>query len=202
MSVAGTLDRRAAPTPEPWLDRVPREIRTDRLLLREWRADDFEPYAAFFADEASARHVGGRCDRPDAWRRFATGIGHWAIRGYGMYALETPSDRSFVGFAGVWRPEGWPELEVGWCLMPAARGSGYATEAAAACLATGFGTFGLGRLVSYIDPENLASRRVAERLGAVREGTIALAGGTADVFLHRPRGAGAGRPARERGRAT
>ena len=95
------------------------ELETDRLRLRQWREDDIEPFAATFADEHSARFLGGSCSRDQAWRRMAALVGHWTLRGYGYWAVEEKRTGVFVGGVGLWFPDGWPELELGYWLMPA-----------------------------------------------------------------------------------
>lgn len=151
------------------------ELETERLLLRGWRSEDFESFAAFYADEATARFVGGVEDRSQAWRRLAAIVGHWALRGYGTWAVEERSSGRFAGGVGLWRPEGWPELELGYWLVAEAHGKGYATEAGAAARDYAFDRLGAETLVSYIRPDNEPSKRVAERLGARFEEVIELA---------------------------
>lgn len=151
-----------------------KELETDRLLLRGLREQDFPSYAQYYADEATARYVGGPCRRETAWRRMAAQIGHWVLRGYGNWAVEEKQTGQFVGCVGLWFPEGWPELELGYWLMPAMQGKGYATEAGARCRDYAFDIIGTDTLVSYIHPDNEPSKRVAERLGARFEKTIQL----------------------------
>lgn len=160
------------------------ELETDRLRLRQWREEDFAAYAAFCANEATARFVGGVCARDDAWRRMAAIIGHWALRGYGMWALEEKTSHCFVGFSGLWNPEGWPEPELMWCLVENAHGRGYATEAAARARDFAYGELGWRTAISCIAPENLPSQRVAQRLGAVYERTVELRGHKAGIYRH------------------
>jgi RimJ/RimL family protein N-acetyltransferase len=95
-------------------------------------------------------------------------IGHWGLRGYGMWAVERKGDGAMMGRAGLFYPEGWPAAEVGWMLGRAYWGHGYATEAARAALAYGFLTQGLERIVSVIHIDNRASQAVAQRLGETR----------------------------------
>ena len=144
-------------------------IVSERLLLRPFRDTDLDPYAEFWAGDG-ARFVGGSCGRNDAWRKMAMYAGHWLLRGYGIWALETRASRAFVGQAGLWFPEGWPEPEIHWLLMPGATGCGYATEAARRVRDHARDDLGWTGLVSCIDPANTASVRVAERLGAVPDG--------------------------------
>src|SRR6186713_3440761 len=105
-------------------------LETERLRLRAWGEEDHGPFADFCASEATARFMGGPCSREDAWRRIAIQIGHWALRGYGSWVLEEKTSGDWVGYSGLWRPEGWPEPEVMWGLAADAQGRGYATEAA------------------------------------------------------------------------
>ena len=145
------------------------QLHTQRLVLRAWKPEDFEPYARFLADPDVTRYtVGEPLSRTDAWRNMAVFVGHWVLRGYGMWAVERKTDREFLGRVGLWNPEGWPGLEVGWTLGKKYWGQGYATEAARAAMDFGFLTQDVERLLSVIDTRNQASRRVAERLGETR----------------------------------
>jgi RimJ/RimL family protein N-acetyltransferase len=150
------------------------EQETDRLLLRQWRAEDFEIYAAYFADENTAKYVGGVTDREQAWRRLASYIGHWELMGFGYWAVEEKKSRAFVGAVGLWFSDGWPELELGYWLMPTMYGKGYATEAGIKSRDYAWEVVCATSLVSYIHPENVPSKKVAARLGATFEKTIEL----------------------------
>lgn len=142
-------------------------IETERLLLRPWREEDLDPYAEICADPAVMRYIGsGRTvERDEAWRQIATFIGHWQLRGYGLWAVERREDSRFIGRVGLWQPEGWPGLENGWLLGRAHWGHGYATEAGAAAEQFAWTQLGAPEVISLIAPGNQASRRVAERLG-------------------------------------
>lgn len=146
---------------------IPR-LETNRLILREWRPDDFEDYAAMCADKEVMHFLGGVQERGDAWRSMAGSIGHWHMRGYGMWVVTDKTDGSFLGRIGLVNPEGWPSLEVGWGLVGRAQGKGYATEAAAAAMRYGFLTQPVDKLISSIDPDNVASQAVAKRLGETK----------------------------------
>ena len=160
-------------------------ILTERLRLRSWREDDFEPFAAYFGDPVLARFVGGPDNADAAWRRLASYIGHWVLHGFGYWAVEERRTRRFVGAAGLWRSSGWPDLELGYWLVPEMHGHGYATEAAGRAMSYAFRNIGVGRLVSYIHPDNGASQRVAKRLGARYESTIELLDfGPHDVYRY------------------
>jgi RimJ/RimL family protein N-acetyltransferase len=151
-------------------------LETERLRLRGWRKEDLRDFAAFWADEATARFVGGTCSREDAWRLMAMYVGHWALRGYGKWAIEDKASGRFAGYCGPWYPEGWPEQEIGWGLLKAFHGRGYATEAARSARDFAYRELGWPTAVSYIDADNGASQRVAVRLGASLDGTAVLRG--------------------------
>jgi RimJ/RimL family protein N-acetyltransferase len=159
-------------------------LETERLRLRGWRADDLERYAAFVADETATRFIGGTGNRGNAWRRIATYLGHWALRGYGNWAIEDKSSDRWVGYAGLWNPEGWPEPELMWSLAADAQGRGYATEAARCARAFAYRELGWTTLTSFIDPRNDPSLRVARRLGAAYERDVKLIENWAGVYRH------------------
>jgi RimJ/RimL family protein N-acetyltransferase len=140
-------------------------LRTERLVLRPFREEDLDLWAAIVADAEIDRHIGGVRSREEAWRMIATYLGHWMLRGYGQWAVERRLDGRFLGRAGLWYPEGWPELEVGWTLDRVAWGEGFATEAGRAAIDWGFAELGLTRIASVIAPDNARSRAVAVRRG-------------------------------------
>jgi RimJ/RimL family protein N-acetyltransferase len=141
---------------------------TERLVLRGWRPGDFEAHAEMCADAEAQRFLGGPLDREQSWRSLAVHVGHWHLRGYGNWALERRSDGRLIGRAGLWNPEGWFGVEVGWKLARDVWGHGYATEAAAASAAWAWRSLDVEHLISVIDPANAASLAVAERLGMHR----------------------------------
>jgi RimJ/RimL family protein N-acetyltransferase len=161
-------------------------LETERLTLRAWRQADLEPFAAYYGDPATAVFVGGTCSRNTAWHRMAAFAGHWSLRGYGFWALEEKSTGQFVGYSGLSFPEGWPEPEVGWGLLKTAQGKGFATEASLRAREYGYSTIGFKTLISFIDLRNVASRAVAERMGAKYERTAMLFGSEAGIFRHPP----------------
>jgi RimJ/RimL family protein N-acetyltransferase len=95
----------------------------------------------------------------------ATFVGHWSLRGYGLWAVEERATGKFIGRIGLWNPEGWLGLEVGWLLDRAWWGRGLATEGARAALDYAFATLGADHVISVIHPENTRSIRVAEKIG-------------------------------------
>jgi RimJ/RimL family protein N-acetyltransferase len=149
-------------------------VETERLILRGWREDDLDAYAQMMADPEVARFIGGVQTRNDCWRSIAAIIGHWVLRGHGMWAVERKHDNALVGRIGVWRPEGWPDTEVVWTLGRPYWKQGYATEAAKASLDFGFKTLSVPRLVSIINSENFASQNVAKRLRYTKAGQATI----------------------------
>jgi len=151
--------------------RVP-AIETERLTMRGYAAEDFDPYCAMWGDKEVTRHVGGRpFAREECWTRFLRQVGHWSLAGFGYWvAIERASGR-FVGEVGLAdlkrdvRPsvEGVPEI--GWVLAPWSHGRGFATEAARAAIAWIEAHVAHARTVCLIDPGNTPSLRVAEKCG-------------------------------------
>lgn len=142
-------------------------LETDRLLLRPFEERDLDDYARLCAAPEVMRYIGdGRTlGRAEAWRQMAFFLGHWQLRGYGLWAAELKQSGALVGRIGLHNPEGWPGLEVGWLLDRVAWGQGLATEGGRAALDFAFTTLGADRVISVIQPGNTKSIRVAERLG-------------------------------------
>ncbi len=143
-------------------------LETGRLVLRALRMDDFEPLAAFYAGPRAA-FIGGPMSRQQAWTKFQSFLGMWALRGYGMFAIEEKASGALVGRAGVQWHEQVPEPEMAWSLLDGFEGRGYAAEAALAARAHAFEAHGIDAPISLIDPANAPSLALARRLGCVRE---------------------------------
>jgi RimJ/RimL family protein N-acetyltransferase len=159
-------------------------LKTERLVLRMMHEEDFEQYAAMAADAEVARYLGdGRpLARADAWRQMAMFLGHWQLRGYGVWAVEEAATARLVGRIGFFNAEGWPGFEFGWVLAREFWGRGYATEGARRALEYGFTELGREHVISLIRPGNIPSIRVAERLGERLEGSTELFGSEALVY--------------------
>lgn len=140
-------------------------LRTERLTLRPPEPQDFDAWATFMADEAS-RFVGGPVPRSTAWRGFTSMAGSWAMIGFGMFSVIDNATGRWLGRVGPWRPEGWPGREVGWGIIPAAQGHGYAVEAATSSLDWAFDELDWPEVIHCIDPANAPSQGVARRLGS------------------------------------
>ena len=153
-------------------------LETERLILRMMGEEDFPEYARMSADPEVMRFLGdGKpVNATDAWRNMASLIGHWQLRGYGLWAVEEKSSGKFVGRIGFYNPAGWPGFELGWTLARESWGKGYATEGARRALQFGFEDLRRQRIISLIDPANLPSIRVAERIGEKATGKMELLG--------------------------
>lgn len=142
-------------------------LETERLRLVPLDARHFDDYADMLADPQATRWVGDGepLDRSHAWRSLAMLIGHWQLRGHGMWAIELKATGEFLGRAGLMNPEGWPDVELGWMLKTTHRHQGYATEACQAILEHAWGRMQLPRVISLVRVGNEVSDRLAERLG-------------------------------------
>ena len=160
-------------------------LETERLVLRMFSEEDFEQYAALMCDAEVTRFLGDGAplSREMAWRQMAIFLGHWQLRGYGLWAVEEKEGGRMVGRVGFFNPEGWPGFELGWTLGREFWGKGYATEAARRALEFAFEELGRGHVISLIRPDNRASIRVAERLGEHLEGRRELFGAEALVYV-------------------
>ncbi len=148
-------------------------IRTERLLLRQWRGDDFAPFRIQMADARVTEHFPQALTAPEA-----DDLG-WSIlqaiheRGWGLWAVEVPGITAFAGFVGLSVPafpiDGRARVEVGWSLAAEHWGKGYATEGGRAALDYGFTVLGLSEIVAFTVPANRRSRAVMERLGMRRD---------------------------------
>ena len=162
------------------------QLTTDRLLLRAFRPDDFEPYAAMMANPEVGRFLmdGRPLSRTEAWRQMAMFIGHWVLRGYGPWAVEERATGQFIGRIGCLELEGFPAFEIAYTLTASAWGRGYAREGAAAALRYAREVLGRREIASIIRPGNTASIRVAESLGAVAGETVEFFGAPSIVYWY------------------
>jgi RimJ/RimL family protein N-acetyltransferase len=142
---------------------IPR-LRSERLLLREYRATDFDAYAASVADGA-VNEFTGVLDRKHAYRVFAAQMGSWILHGAGWWAIELLDTGELAGRVGAFYRDGFPDLELGWFTHPAFWRRGIASEAAAEVVRYAFDTLAVARVTAFISRGNIASLRVAERLG-------------------------------------
>jgi RimJ/RimL family protein N-acetyltransferase len=163
-------------------------LTTERLILRPPVFDDFADYAQLMASPR-ARYMGGPFDTRAAWGMFCHDVALWHLFGHGALMVDLRGTGKCVGQVGINHGPLFPEKELGWLVYDGYQGNGFAVEAAAALRDWAFAAVGSESLVSYIDAGNVASARVAERLGAVRD----LAARKQDpedlVYRHKPRSA-------------
>lgn len=164
---------------------------TARLRLRAHRLEDFEAYAATWADPAVTRYLadGATKSGPEAWTSFLRQIGQWHLLGYGSWVVEEKETGQVVGTIEFVDRRGEGPfrdgvLELGWMFAAAASGKGYAMQALAAVLAWGRTKFGAARVIAITAPDNIASMRVAAKCGFT-EYQRALSAGRQRVFFER-----------------
>jgi RimJ/RimL family protein N-acetyltransferase len=161
-------------------------IETPRLRLRGFTESDFPAYRAMVNDPNVMRYLGdGRpLDEIDAWRQLAFVLGHWVLRGFGLWAVEERASGRLVGRVGLLEPSGWPGFEVAYTIAPAVWKQGYAREAAGAALRHAQDVLGRTDIISIIRPDNVASVRVATALGATHSHAIEFFGAPADIYRY------------------
>lgn len=160
---------------------VPR-LYTDRLMLREYRADDFELFADHLSNAESSAHLGS-ADRQTAWRIFNSHAGLWLLNRAGWWSIEDRQTSQLVGSVGAFFRLDSPVMEMGWNTYRAFWGKGIANEAAAAVLAYAFEVRREPKVRALIDAGNASSRRVAQRLGMTYEMKTALNGKEIDSYV-------------------
>jgi len=168
-------------------------LQTPRLLLRAYRLDEFDAYAAMWAETSVIRFIGGvPLSREAAWGRFLRQVGLWHHLGFGFFAIEDRATGTFIGEAGFHdmkrglSPSIEGTMEAGWALIGAAQGKGLAEEAVRAALGWA-DIHGRGeRFTCMIHPDHAASLHVARKLGFA-EFTRGSYNGHPMVLLERPR---------------
>ncbi|MEM8824242.1 MAG: GNAT family N-acetyltransferase [Pseudomonadota bacterium] len=157
-------------------------LETRRLTLRAPEPEDYPDFKATFASYRS-RFMGGPLNAYEAWMLYAAEIGHWDIRGFGMWMIHAKDDDRTLGMAGGWQPAAWPERELAWIIWPQEAGQGFALEATDAVRRHLYQN-GWDGAVSYVDAKNLDSIRLCERLGAKRDDDAKRIDGNDTVYRH------------------
>ncbi len=150
------------------------QIETRRLLLRPPAREDFSAWALMEADESVKANTGAPQDQRESWNQLLSVAGHWSLMGWGALCAVEKSSGRFIGRFGPSKPFGWPCIEVGWMLLPEFQGRGYALEGAIAAMDFAFFELGEDRVIHTIRPANLASQRLAQKLGSTNLGPIVL----------------------------
>jgi RimJ/RimL family protein N-acetyltransferase len=149
------------------------QLGTERMLLRPWRIEDRQPFAALNADPRVMEHFPKLLSREESDELVARIEAHLVEHGFAQWAVEIPGVTSFAGFVGLSIPRFearfTPCVEIGWRLAVEHWGHGYATEGARAALEFGFNQLGLAEILSFTVPANLRSRRVMEKIGMTHD---------------------------------
>lgn len=181
-----------APTPIRWSTvRLPMRIETERLRLRPFHEDlsDVDALQAVLGDAASMRYYPAPFDL-DRTRAWVEGqLARYERDGFGLLAIEDRGTGEVIGDVGptVQEVDGDPFVELGWHVLASRQRQGIATEAGAACREAAFSSLDAPILISLIRPENVPSRRVAEKLGFdIWRGTIRAGWGHLIYRLDRP----------------
>ncbi len=149
------------------------ELVTERLLLREWRDVDGEPFARMNADPRVMEFFPAPLTREESDALLGRARAHFARHGWGMWAAELRASGEFIGFVGLNVPafeaHFTPCVEIGWRLAAEHWNRGLATEGAREVLRYGFAELGLREIVAFTVPANVRSRRVMEKLGMARD---------------------------------
>jgi RimJ/RimL family protein N-acetyltransferase len=145
-------------------------LETPRLILRPPRLADLDAWAEMMLDEPTARFIGGVMPRAVCWRQLMAMIGSWHALGFAMFSVIEKATGRWIGRLGPWQPDGWPGPEIGWAIARECWGKGYAVEGSAAAADWAFDTLGWTDMIHSIAPENVASQRVAEKLGSRNRG--------------------------------
>lgn len=140
-------------------------LTTERLTLRMPMLADFEAYRAFYADAESSGFYGGPLRPDQAFRVLANDVGHWHLKGYGKWVLERRDSKEVAGGCGLVHPNSWPSAELTWWLAKDHRGIGLAQEASQSVISFAYGTLGWDTVETHMRDENIAARKLAERLG-------------------------------------
>jgi RimJ/RimL family protein N-acetyltransferase len=148
-------------------------LRTERLILRQWRDSDVAPFAVMNADPVVMEYFPATLSAAETVAMIARIRAGFAANDMGLWALELPGEAALIGYAGLWpvtfEAPFAPAVEIGWRLARPFWGRGLATEASRAALADGFGRLGLKEIVSFTVPANARSLAVMERLRMRRD---------------------------------
>lgn len=142
-------------------------IETRRLRLRRFTPDDLNNLCAIRSDPEVMRYIGK--GRPESVDQVQTALNkvlaHWEQHGFGRWALIDKASDGLIGWCGLSHLENTEDVEIGYGIAKSHWGKGLTSEAGAVVIKWGFEDLGLDHIVGVAWPDNIASRRVMERLG-------------------------------------
>lgn len=159
---------------------------THRLQLIAPDHSGFDAYQKFYTDAQASEAYGGPITAAQAWTRLQSDLGSWHLSGFGVWMITLRSSGAVVGTCGFWQGHGWPR-ELTWWLLPEARGQGLAQEASIAVLQHAYDGFGWDAVETYMQDDNMAARKLVERLGGQLLRRMAFPDGQQRDLYHFPR---------------
>ena len=142
-------------------------LETERLRLIPPDEASFSLYKQFYTDGEASRLYGGPISTDQVWARLKADLGSWHLLGFGVWVIQLRSDNSRVGTCGFWQGLNWPR-ELTWWLLPDARGKGFAKETSNAAITHAYEQFNWESVETYMNDDNTAARKLAEKLGGVK----------------------------------
>lgn len=146
------------------LENVP-TLQTERLILRCPQESDMHAYIEFYSDAEASHFYGGPLSEIGAWSALAKNIGHWVLRGFGLWTIVRRDTNEVIGSCGLAAPQGWPRRELTWWILPEARKQGFAKEASLATIQFGYEQLGWDLVETHMDDKNVAARALTLSLG-------------------------------------
>ncbi|MES0883239.1 GNAT family N-acetyltransferase [Roseibium sp. SCP14] len=140
-------------------------LTTERYTLQPPQTRDFALYKGFYADGEASRFYGGPLREDQAWRVLAGHLGHWQLRGYGMWVIRDKISNEALGGCGFVWPQGWPRRELTWWLLPEARGKGVAVEVSRTAIRHAYEEYGWPLVETHMNDDNAAARGLVQKLG-------------------------------------
>jgi len=160
-------------------------LSSERIILRGWQDSDFHPYTTLVSDPVIMRFIGGGAmSYKEARKEFDGMREQWIDRKIGIFVIADKTSDELLGFTGLFESPLIDEPELSWSLSAKNHGKGYASEAAVLARNWAFREHNIGPLMSLVHPDNISSKRVAERLGASVESHTTWMGQPRLVYRH------------------
>ena len=160
-------------------------LSSERIILRGWQNSDFHPYTTLVSDPVMMRFVGGGAMSYKKARKEFDGMREqWIDRKIGIFVIADKTSDELLGFTGLFESPLIDEPELSWSLSAKNHGKGYASEAAVLARNWAYREHNIGPLMSLVHPDNISSKRVAERLGASVESHSTWMGQPRLVYRH------------------